>query len=107
MKGHHPSFIERLAETLHLIPNHHGADGDELPPIQEPGNLTDYPPPEKWDDWVSMHATSGQRRETKNNMIVPTTCLSWLSAAIGAGDGYCVGKVEEERVAGHLGLEEF
>ena len=44
---HTPSFIERLAETLHLIPNLHGADGDELPPIKEPGNLTDYSPPRR------------------------------------------------------------
>ena len=44
---HKPSLIERLAETLHLIPNLHGETGDELPPIMEPGNLKDYPPPEQ------------------------------------------------------------
>ncbi len=76
MAQHTPSFIERLAETLHLIPNLHGADGDELPPIMEPGNLTDYPPPEKWDNWVEYEATSGQRREKRNYMIVPTTCFN-------------------------------
>jgi len=76
MSKHTPSFIERLAETLHLIPNLHGADGDDLPPIMEPGKLTDYPPPERWDDWVEYEATSGQRREKKNYMIVPTTCFN-------------------------------
>ena len=50
MSKYEPSFIERLAETLHLIPDLHGADEDSLPPIREPGNLTDYPPPEKWDE---------------------------------------------------------
>src|SRR3954447_19132188 len=76
MSKHTPSLIERLAETLHLIPNLHGEDGDELPPIMEPGNLTDYPPPEKWDDWTEYEATSGLRRKKKNYMIVPTTCFN-------------------------------
>ncbi len=76
MPKHTPSFIERLAETLHLIPNLHGADGDELPPIREAGNLTDYPPPERWDDWVEYEATSGQRREKREYQIVPTTCFN-------------------------------
>jgi anaerobic selenocysteine-containing dehydrogenase len=76
MPKHTPSFIERLAETLHLIPDLHGADGDVLPPIVGPGNLTDYPPPEKWDDWTEYEATSGQRREKRNYMIIPTTCFN-------------------------------
>jgi anaerobic selenocysteine-containing dehydrogenase len=76
MPKHRPSFIERLAETLHLIPDLHGADEDSLPPIMEPGKLTDYPPPERWDDWTEYEATSGQRREKKNYMIVPTTCFN-------------------------------
>jgi anaerobic selenocysteine-containing dehydrogenase len=76
MPKHTPSFIERLAETLHLIPNLHGADGDDLPPLQEPGELTSYPPPERWDDWVEYEATSGQRREKREYQIVPTTCFN-------------------------------
>ena len=59
MPKHKPSLIERLAETLHLIPNLHGFEDEALPPIVEPGNLTDYPPPEKWDDWTEYEATSG------------------------------------------------
>ena len=76
MAKHTPSFIEGIAEKLHLIPNLHGEDGDALPPIIEPGNLTDYPPPDKWDDWVEYEAKSGQKREKKNYMIVPTTCFN-------------------------------
>lgn len=75
MTKHTPSFIERLAETLHLIPNLHGGE-DDLPPIMEPGKLTDYPPPEMWDDWVEYEATSGQRRKKREYMIVPTTCFN-------------------------------
>jgi len=73
---HTPSFIERLAETLHLIPNLHSEETDDIPPIREAGNLTDYPPPERWDDWVEYEATSGQRREKREYQIVPTTCFN-------------------------------
>lgn len=47
---HQPNFIERLAEKLHLISNLHEELGEELPRLTEPGDLTNYPPPEKWDD---------------------------------------------------------
>ena len=76
MSKHKPSFIESLAETLHLIPNLHADVHDDLPPIVEPGKLTDYPPPDKWDDWTEYEALSGQRREKKNYMIIPTTCFN-------------------------------
>ncbi len=73
---HKPSFIERVAEKLHLIPNLHEVEGEVLPRLTEPGELTDYPPPEQWDDWTEYEAKSGQRREKKNYMIVPTTCFN-------------------------------
>lgn len=76
MPQHTPSLIERLAETLHLIPNLHEFEDEALPPIVEPGNLTDYPPPEKWDDWVEYEAKSGLRRERRNYLIIPTTCFN-------------------------------
>ena len=75
MRKHKPSFIESLAEKLHLIPNLHD-EVDELPPIVEPGKLTDYPPPDKWDNWTEYDALSGQKREKKNYMIIPTTCFN-------------------------------
>ncbi len=73
---HKPSFIESIAEKLHLIPNLHGAEPDALPPIVGPGKLTDYPPPDKWDHWTEYEAKSGQRREKKDYMIIPTTCFN-------------------------------
>jgi anaerobic selenocysteine-containing dehydrogenase len=76
MSQHKPSFIESIAEKLHLIPNLHGDVVDDLPPIVEPGKLTDYPPPDKWDDWTEYEALSGQKREKKNYMIIPTTCFN-------------------------------
>jgi anaerobic selenocysteine-containing dehydrogenase len=77
MAKHSLSWIETVAEKLHLIPNLHDAvETDDLPPITDPGKLTDYPPPEKWDDWVEYEAKSGQRREKRNYMIIPTTCFN-------------------------------
>jgi anaerobic selenocysteine-containing dehydrogenase len=78
MLKHKPSFIERIAEKLHLIENlHNDAEHDDfLPPLTEAGELTSYPPPEKWDDWIEYEAASGQRRARKNYMIVPTTCFN-------------------------------
>ena len=76
MTRHKPTFIESIAEKLHLIPNLHGEEMDALPPIVGPGNLADYPPPDKWDDWTEYEAKSGQRREKKNYMIIPTTCFN-------------------------------
>ena len=71
-----PSWIESVAEKLHLIPKLHYSHFDDLPRLTEPGDLTSYPPPEKWDDWVEYEAKSGQRREKRNYMIVPTTCFN-------------------------------
>ncbi|HEX8250836.1 MAG TPA: molybdopterin-dependent oxidoreductase [Pyrinomonadaceae bacterium] len=76
MQKHNPSFIERIAEKLHLIENLHKEDAVELPSLTEPGELTSYPPPEKWDDWTEYEALSGQKREKKNYMIIPTTCFN-------------------------------
>lgn len=76
MSKHKPSFIERIAEKLHLIENLHREEVDVLPRLTEAGELTSYPPPEKWDDWIEYEATSGQRRRTRNYMIVPTTCFN-------------------------------
>ncbi|MDQ3179817.1 MAG: molybdopterin-dependent oxidoreductase, partial [Acidobacteriota bacterium] len=76
MLKYKPSLIERIAEKLHLIENLHDAEIDVLPRINEPGELSNYPPPEMWDDWTEYEATSGNRREKRNYMIVPTICFN-------------------------------
>ncbi len=74
---HKPSFIENIAEKLGLIENLHSTFGaEEIPHMNEPGELSNYPPPEKWDDWTEYEAKSGQKREKKNYTIVPTTCFN-------------------------------
>lgn len=73
---HSPTFIEKIAESLHLIPNLHDDLGPQADRLTEPGDLTDYPPPDKWDDWVEYEAKSWPRRDAKHYMVVPTTCFN-------------------------------
>ncbi|MCD9188927.1 MAG: molybdopterin-dependent oxidoreductase [Pyrinomonadaceae bacterium] len=76
MQKHKPSFIETIAEKLGLIENLHAFEAEEIPRINEPGELQNFPPPEMWDDWTEYEATSGNRRVKKNYMIVPTICFN-------------------------------
>lgn len=73
---HKPGLIENIAEKLRLIPNLHDELESELPRLTEPGQLTDYPPPEKWDDWVEYEAKMWPKREARRYMIVPTNCFN-------------------------------
>ena len=79
---HQPSFIEKIAEKLNIIPSLH-EETDYNPKVEsltEPGDLTKYPPPEKWDDWTEYEAKSWPHKEVKNYTIVPTTCFNCESA---------------------------
>lgn len=80
MKNKKPSFIEKLAESIGLIPDLHKEEPDELPRLTEPGDLTKFPPPEKWDDWVEYEAKAWPMKEKKHYTIVPTTCFNCESA---------------------------
>ncbi len=73
---HKPSVIEKIAESLHLIPRLHEPVAETLPPVSENETLTKFPPPEKWDDWTEYEAKAWPGREKKNYMIVPTSCFN-------------------------------
>ncbi len=45
-----------------------------------PAGLTDYPPPEQWDDWTEYDAAAWPVKKTRSMMIVPTTCFNCESA---------------------------
>ena len=77
---HKPSVIEKIAESLRIIPGLHEMEDAQIPRITEPGDLTSYPPPEKWDNWEEYEAKGWARREKKNYSIVPTTCFNCESA---------------------------
>ncbi len=77
---HKASIVEKIAEALHIIPNLHNVEDPKLPRLTEPGALTDYPPPEQWDNWTEFEAKGWSKKETKNYTIVPTTCFNCESA---------------------------
>ena len=77
--GHQPTFIEKIAEKVGLIPTLR-SDNAPLPSLTEPGKLQGFPPPEKWDDWEEYEATGWARKQKKNYSIVPTTCFNCESA---------------------------
>lgn len=75
-----PSIIERIAESLRLIPNLHQEEVPAEPSLMEEGKLAQFPPPEKWDDWVEYEAKAWPKKEKKHYSIVPTTCFNCESA---------------------------
>ena len=80
MYKHKPSVIEKIAESLKLIPNLHDVEDGGIPRLTEPGSLDMYPPPEKWDNWEEYEAKGWMKREKKTYSIVPTTCFNCESA---------------------------
>ncbi len=82
---HKPTFIEKIAEGIGLISNLHKEEdyGASVPPLSSPagtGDLTQFPPPEQWDDWTEYEAKSWPKKEKKHYAIVPTTCFNCESA---------------------------
>ena len=71
-----PGLIEKIAQKLHLVPDLSSDPNPDLPRLTEPGDLTDYPPPEQWDDWVEYEAKSWPLREAKHYTVVPTACFN-------------------------------
>ncbi|MEZ5305778.1 MAG: molybdopterin-dependent oxidoreductase [Pyrinomonadaceae bacterium] len=70
------TFIESIAEKLGIIETLGSEPANDLPRLTEPGELTNYPPPDKWNDWSEYEATSGHERKKRNYMIVPTNCFN-------------------------------
>lgn len=73
------TIIERIAERLGLIPDLHPEEKAPLDRMTVT-DLSQFPPPEKWDDWVEYEAKAWPRREEKHYSIVPTTCFNCESA---------------------------
>jgi anaerobic selenocysteine-containing dehydrogenase len=42
--------------------------------------LTDYPPPERWDDWEEYDPTAWPRKVKRRYMLVPTICFNCEAA---------------------------
>ncbi|MBE9488698.1 MAG: molybdopterin-dependent oxidoreductase [Bacteroidetes bacterium] len=82
-----PSFIENIAEKIGLIPNLHKENYQEFD--QDMRQFSDeevakmyenFPPPEKWDNWVEYNPKVWPKKEKKTYQIVPTTCFNCESA---------------------------
>ena len=55
--------------------------GDESIPRLLPGSqLTNFPPPELWDDWVEYDAKAWPEKKQNKFRLVPTTCFNCESA---------------------------
>ena len=82
-----PSFIENIAEKLGIIPNLHKDNYQEFQ--DDMRHFTDeevaqmyenFPPPDKWDDWVEYDPKTWPKKDKKTYQIVPTTCFNCESA---------------------------
>ncbi|MGB3715726.1 MAG: molybdopterin-dependent oxidoreductase [Candidatus Promineifilaceae bacterium] len=56
------------------------SETDMIPVRQPDGRLTDYPPTEKWDDWVEWDAKSWPDKVARRYTLVPTVCFNCESA---------------------------
>ncbi len=52
----------------------------EIPRLAPGSELTNYPPPEMWDDWVEWDANAWPERKQNRFRLVPTTCFNCESA---------------------------
>ncbi|GMQ93576.1 MAG: molybdopterin-dependent oxidoreductase [Acidimicrobiia bacterium] len=52
----------------------------ELPRITEGTDLTNFPPPDRWDDWEEYDAQAWPEKVTHRYRLVPTTCFNCESA---------------------------
>ena len=74
------SIIETISEKLKLIPSLHDDNEPKIKPLSPTGTLTNYPPPEQWDDFVDYDPKSWPKKKKKHYSIVPTTCFNCESA---------------------------
>lgn len=56
------------------------ADVEMIPVRQADGRLTNYPPPDYWDDWVEYDGKQWPQRVARRYMLVPTVCFNCESA---------------------------
>ncbi len=54
--------------------------GPEIPRLLPPGQLTNFPPPDRWDDWEEYDARAWPDRVKHEYRLVPTTCFNCESA---------------------------
>ena len=75
-------FVEKLAIAAHLLPKENEEIEGPKPIVLEGANgeLTSYPPFEKWDNWVEFDSQQWPKRVSKEYQIIPTTCFNCEAA---------------------------
>jgi len=53
---------------------------DRIPRLVPGTGLTDFPPPDLWDDWEEYDAKAWPERVKRRYRLVPTTCFNCESA---------------------------
>ncbi len=81
------SFIENMAEKIGLIPDlhkegyqEHDADMRHFSDEEVAEMYENFPPPEKWNDWIEYDPKAWPKKKKTNYQIVPTTCFNCESA---------------------------
>ncbi len=79
------SFLEKTAESFGFIPKLDKYEGGKQaaktgPEMIAPKELSQYPAPEQWDDFVENDAAAWPRKVERHYAIVPTTCFNCESA---------------------------
>ncbi len=75
-----PSFIEKIAEKLHIIPDLHQEGPANLERIAPQGAQIKYPPSDQWGEWTEYEAKAWPFKVKKTYTLVPTTCFNCESA---------------------------
>lgn len=70
-----PSFIEKIAEGIGIIPKLHG-EGVSDPVENTTGEMVEFPPIEKWTHWEEYESKSWPRKEKRAYTLIPTNCFN-------------------------------
>ena len=65
---HQPDYSESEREPIPLTVRH------------PDGRMSQYPPPEQWDDWTEWDSKAWPRKVARNYSLVPTVCFNCESA---------------------------
>jgi anaerobic selenocysteine-containing dehydrogenase len=72
--------VDRLGERVSAARAATEARGETFYPGPSRIHLAQFPPKERWDDWVELDSKAWPRRVEKRFMLVPTTCFNCESA---------------------------
>ena len=72
--------VAKLSQRVSAARRDTEARGETFYPGPSRIHLAQFPPKERWDDWVELDSKSWPKRVEKRYMLVPTTCFNCESA---------------------------